>query len=288
MQKDAVQQTAVCVRRGVTVLVALMVSGCSYFTHPKPHGIAGHPAWTPIYDLKKLNADYIPQGIELYRGHLLLTVDVQQHASRLLVFAVSRKANGAVALQFQFPLDYPKTAQHISDLAMWHGRLYGIDYPYGTVYVTDIRRSIRHRTMHIIQKIPTHIKGGGSLAWARQQHHDRMLVSKFSSGKSIDAYRPEDFKQAHSTPRTKIHTVCLVQGLSLKGDTLLVSANTIGTDLIYIARYHAVMRAGALSPVNADTVPAPGDMVEDLVPYRHRIITSDEASRKIYISRPLL
>lgn len=237
--------------------------------------------WQEIFKLSTLNPEYVPQGIEVYKSHLLFTVHKANKKSVLLVFNIKKKNN----LKYLFSIDFPPIATHISDLSIYRDKLYAIDYASNNLYEIDLDKTIKHRKLAIIRKIQTGLKRSGSIILSEYKNKKILFISQFMMSNKISVYQFDSLINKKKKPILEIDAKYYIQGLYEKGNLVYTSSNKYNVDPIYIINKTDMIKNRSINIPSTVAINSPGKMVEDIVVYNGYIITSDEETNKIYISK---
>lgn len=267
-------------------IIIILVSACTMYSRVaeiiKPIN-KKHTEWTEIYYIKKLNKNYVPQGIEVYKDYLLLTVHEKDKSSHLIVFKIANKN-----LNYLFTTNFPNIATHVSDLSMYNNYLYAIDYASNNLYKIDIEETIKNKQLLILETIQTGLSRSGSIIVANYNNNDIIMITQFILSKNIQAYKLNDLENSNKKPIFSISAKYYIQGLYKKDNLLLTTSNKYGIDPIFISDYKKTLQTKKI--INNDTlvINGPGRMIEDIALYNNYLVTSDEETYKIYISKNTL
>ena len=237
--------------------------------------------WKEIFNLANLDKEYVAQGIEVYKNYLLFTVHKADKKSILLVFNI--KENGE--LIYLFSTDFPKIATHVSDLSIYQDILYGIDYSSNNLYEIDIDKTIEEKKLIIINEIPTYLKRSGSIIISKYKNKKILFISQFIINNKISAYSFDNLTDKQKKTLLEIDAKHYIQGLYEKDDLVYVSSNKYGTDPIFIINKKEMLENTSINIPSTVAINSPGRMVEDIVVFNDYIVTSDEETNTIYISK---
>jgi hypothetical protein len=237
--------------------------------------------WKEIFTLANLDVEYVAQGIEIYKDYLLFTVHKADKKSILLVFNIKESGE----LIHLFSTDFPEIATHVSDLSIYQNTLYGIDYASNNLYEIDIDKTIEKKRLVIINEIPTHLKRSGSIIVSEYKNKKTLFVSQFIISNKISVYSFDNLTDKQKKPLLEINAKHYIQGLYEKNDLLYVSSNKYGTDPIFIINKKEMIKKSSINIPSTVAINSPGKMVEDIVVFDDYIITSDEETNTIYISK---
>lgn len=265
------------------LLVILLVTACTTYTRVKeivqPVDMKKNK-WIEVFNVKKLNENYVPQGIEVYKDYLLFTVHEKDKSSLLIVFKIINNK-----LQYLFKTNFPKVATHVSDLSIYKNDLYAIDYASNNLYKIDIEKTINNKELAIKTTIQTNLKRSGSIVVTNYNNEDVIFITQFILNNNIDVYKLNDLSKKDKKPLISIDSKYFIQGLYKYDNKFLISSNKYGIDPIFISNYTKMIKDKSITKSNTIAINGPGRMIEDIVIYNGHIITSDEESYKIYISK---
>ena len=236
--------------------------------------------WIELFDVTKLNKDYVPQGIEVYKNYLLFTVHKKDKSSLLIVFKINNSK-----LYYLYKIKFPPEATHVSDLSLYKNNLYAIDYASNNLYKIDIEKTINSKKLTVLSKMQTHLKRSGSIVVTNYNNEDVVFITQFILNKNINVYRLTDLSKKDKKPIISIDSKYFIQGLYKQNNKFLISSNKYGKDPIFVCKYNALLEERSINTNNILIINGPGKMIEDLVLYNGYIITSDEDSYKIYITK---
>ncbi len=236
--------------------------------------------WIELFDVTKLNKDYVPQGIEVYKNYLLFTVHEKDKSSLLIVFKINNSK-----LDYLYKINFPPEATHVSDLSLYNNNLYAIDYASNNLYKIDIEKTINSKKLIVLSKIQTHLKRSGSIVVTNYNNEDVVFITQFILNKNIDVYRLTDLSKKNKEPIISIDSKYFIQGLYKQNNKFLISSNKYAEDPIFICKYNSLLKEKTMNKKNILTINGPGRMIEDVVIYDGYIITSDEETYKIYITK---
>ena len=268
------------------IIIAILLSACTMYsrvaeiiTPLKTKNVE----WIEAFDIKKLNKNYVPQGIEVYKNYLLFTVHEKDKSSHLIIFKINNNQ-----LTYLFSMNFPTEATHVSDLSIYNNYLYAIDYASNNLYKIDIEKTIHNKQLVILETIQTGLSRSGSIIITNYNNNDIALITQFILSKNIQAYKLQDLKNKNKQPIFNISAKYYIQGLYKKDNLLLTTSNKYGIDPIFISNYKKTLESKNI--INSDTVTlnGPGRMIEDITIYNNYLITSDEETYKIYISKNTL
>lgn len=237
--------------------------------------------WKEIFTLANLDVAYVAQGIEIYKNYLLFTVHKADKKSILLVFNIKERGE----LTHLFSTDFPEIATHVSDLSIYQDTLYGIDYASNNLYEIDIKKTIEEKRLAIINEIPTHLERSGSIIVSKYKNKKTLFVSQFIISNKISAYSFDNLTDKQKKPLLEVDAKHYIQGLYEKKGLVYVSSNKYGTDPIFIINKKEMFESSSINIPSTIAINSPGRMVEDIVVFNDYIITSDEESNTIYISK---
>lgn len=238
-------------------------------------------SWQELFKLQTLDKDYVAQGIEVYKHYLLFTVHKKDQESRLLVFDM-RDSN---QLEYLFAVPFPKEATHVSDLSLYGHILYAIDYASHNLYAIDIQDTITKRKMVISNTIQTGLNRSGSIIVFDHKGQKRLAITQFLLNNLIQVFDFNTLEQSDKKPLASIKSKYFIQGLYRDRNTLLVSSNKSGKDVIFLTDFTRALTSGKLMNRSTIALEGPGRMIEDIVLYDDHILTSDEETNTIFISK---
>ena len=264
----------------ISIILALILISCTRIIEIYKPLTLKQIQWSEIYDLKKLDKNYVAQGIEVYKNYLFFTAHKQDKASVLIVFNITDNSK----LKPIFTTYFPKEATHVSDLSIYNSKLYTIDYATNNLYVIDINKTIQNQKLSLIKTIPTYLSRSGSIILTNYNNTTIVMISQFIINDKIKAYKLSELSNKYKKPLFAIDAKYFIQGLYAKDNKLLVSSNKKGTDLICITNLNIAIKDKTINNKSSIYIKGPRRMIEDIVLYKNYIITSDEKTNKIYIS----
>ena len=237
--------------------------------------------WNQIFDLKTLDKDYVAQGIEVYQDYLFYSVHKKDEESHLIVFQITSNKN----LKYLFTTKFPKIATHISDLSVHNNSLYAIDYDSNNLYKINITSTLDAKTLIIDKVIPTNISRSGSIIVTDYNGKEIILISQFIIDKNIKAYNLNNLDDRNKKPIFEIKSKYFIQGLYKNNNNIYITSNTSDIDPIFVTSSSILFETKTLDNYSTLIYNGPGKMIEDIVIYNDYIITSDEETNKIYITK---
>lgn len=242
--------------------------------------------WTKIFDVKSINAKYIPQAIEVYDDYVLFSVHAEDTKSALIVFKKHKEH-----LEYLFEVDMPREATHTSDFNVLGETLYAIDYASEKIYQIDIPTLINERRLLIDEGFDLEMGRTGSLVIINVEGEAYVLVSQFILSNKLKAFKLSHLKSGEKLKSSdvafEIESHRFIQGLYAKYEMLLMATNNFGIDTISIIDITKMIQTKSTSDATLKTINAPFKMVEDITIYGNTILTSDEESNFIYESQDL-
>jgi len=266
--------------RSILALVGIFSSAFASLSH-------NTVAWNEIYNVKDINENYVPQGIEVYGDYVLFSVHANDEKSVLIVF---KKEQEHTKLTYLFELDFPADATHTSDLNIFDDVLYAIDYASNKICEFNLKRLLEKKELVVESEFYLNMKKTGSFAFVKYEDEMYVLVSQFILTNKLTVFKLEELKNAILDKSKIVFEITnnrFVQGLYTKYNMLLISTNNFGVDTITIVDIPKMMKYKDVSHATIKTINAPYKMVEDIVIYKNTILTSDEESFKIYQSEDL-
>ena len=271
----------------ITIIFVLLLTGCiKYGVHTKLFEIVKpiklkNIEWKEIFSLATLDKTYVAQGIEVYKNYLLYTVHKENKESILLIFNIQNTGE----LNFLFSTSFPKIATHVSDLSIYNNTLYGIDYASNNLYEIDIDKTIKDKKLNITNTIQTHLKRSGSIIVTDYKNEKTLFVSQFIISNKISVFKFKDLGNKEKIPLIEIDAKHYIQGLYEKDNLIYVSSNKYGIDPIFIINKENMIKNSSINIPSTIAITGPGKMIEDIVIFNDYIITSDEETNEIYISK---
>ena len=268
------------------LVIFILLAGVSMYSFDRIVEIykpakATNISWQEIFKLQKLNKDYVAQGIEVYGHYLFFTIHKKDQESRLLVF----KIRSNFQLKHLFTVPFPKEATHVSDLSLYGHTLYAIDYASNNLYEINIKKTIAKHKMVITDTIQTGLSRSGSIIVYDHKGKKRLAITQFLLNDLIQIFDFSTLKQSDKKPIASIKSKYFIQGLYRDGNTLFVSSNKSGKDVIFLTDFTRALTSGKLMNSSTRIIQGPRRMIEDIVMYHGHIITSDEETNAIYISK---
>ena len=242
--------------------------------------------WQKLFDVKSLNAKYIPQAIEVYESYVLFSVHAEDAKSVLIVF--EKQSN---SLEYLFEVDMPAEATHTSDFCIAGERLLAIDYASNKIYTIELLALLKERKLIIDEGFYLGMGRTGSLAVVSYEGEEYVLFSQFLISSKLKAFKLSLVQSAEVLRKEDIAFTIdahrFIQGLYTKYNMLLMATNNFGVDTITIADIPKMLATKSVSKAEVKSINAPFKMVEDIAILGNSIITSDEESNYIYISEDL-
>jgi hypothetical protein len=264
--------------------VIAVIGLCSSLFAKAPHNTV---TWNEIYNIKDINATYVPQGIEVYEDYVLFSVHANDEKSVLIVF---KKEDNKTKLTYLFEVDFPTEATHTSDLNILDDTLYAMDYASNKIYAINLKKLLEKKELVVESYFYLNMKKTGSFAFVKYEDEVYVLVSQFILTNKLTVFKLEELKN-ETLEKSKIAFTIknnrFVQGLYTKYNMLLIATNNFGIDTITIVDIPKMMKSRDVSHATMKTINAPYKMVEDIAIYQNTILTSDEESFMIYQSQDL-
>lgn len=240
--------------------------------------------WQEIFSLNTLNSKYIAQGVEIYKDYLFFTVHEKDKKSILLIFNIQKSGK----LTYLFSLDFPDVATHVSDLSIYNNNLYAIDYASNNLYKIDIIKTLKQKKLIISKTWQTYLKRSGSIIVNIYNNKKTLFISQFIVNDSISVYDFDDLNKKNKKPFLKIKSKYFIQGLYENKNRVYISSNKYNIDPIFIVNKADMLKYKTINLPSTKIINGPGRMIEDLTVYHNRIITSDEETNKLYISKNVI
>jgi len=241
--------------------------------------------WTKLFDVKSINATYVPQAIEVYKNYILFSVHAKDKKSALIVFK-----KGTKGLEYLFEVDMPKEATHTSDFNIVGDILYAIDYASNKIYQIDIPALINEKKLVIDKGFYLDMGRTGSLVILDVKGIPYVFITQFIYSNRLKGFKLSELKNRElDTDKIEFEITNhrFVQGLYAKDNKLLISTNNWGIDTITVVDIKKMLQYGNVEDATITTINAPYKMVEDIAIYGDKIITSDEESNFIYESEDI-
>jgi len=237
--------------------------------------------WQKLFDLRELNDKYIAQGVEIYKDYLLFSVHENDTKSHLIVFKIISNTQ----IIHLFTTQFPREATHISDFSVYNNYLYAIDYATNNLYKIDIEDTIRNEKLKIKETHDTRLEKSGSIIVTQYNNETILFVSQFILNDKISGYKLESIVNKSKKPVLSIESKFFIQGLYKDEKYTYISSNMYGNDAIFIIDSLKLYEAKKIDKNNSLAINGPGMMIEDITIFDDYIITSDEETNAIYISK---
>jgi len=237
--------------------------------------------WQELYELKELDPSYLAQGIEIYQDYLFHTVHCKDKKSFLIVFKFDQERN----LKYLFTSSFPKIATHVSDLSIFNQKLYAIDYASNNLYIISIEKTLIQKKLVIEKTLSTNIRLSGSIIVTEINDDLVIFISQFGISKKIKVYSLASLVEKTKKPLFEIDAKYFIQGLYKNQEEIFISSNVNGIDPIFITNTKSLFQTCTLQKSKTRAVLGPGTMIEDIAVYKGYIVTSDEKTNKIYITK---
>lgn len=235
--------------------------------------------WQALIDIKKYNENFIPQGVTVIDENTIAVSVHENDKHSFLMFFDIQKEN----INLKYKLKLADDATHTSDLEFYEGKLYALDYSSNKIYIYDID----NEKIKLIKEIQTNLSSSGSACITNINGTKYYAITRFLKDSSIyfiplkNIYEKDSLDKNDIAFKTKASH--FIQGLYCYDNKVLVSANTAGTDVIYLYE----LKDKKLNLLNSYN--APTTKVEDIVVFKQKLITSGEESNEniFYISEKI-
>lgn len=227
--------------------------------------------WQDIIDLKEYDKNYTPQGLVfLDHGVLALSIHSKSKFSKILLFDISK--GGADLIK---SIMLPKDATHTSDLEYFNGKIYALDYHSNKIYIIDKEEIVNSNSISFAKEIKTNLSGSGSACIINLNDKHYYVLTRFLRSDKLHFIPIDDIYDKSELSNKDIEFTInanhFIQGMACRNNQIIISANTLGEDIIYI--YHIIEKKLKL----LNTINAPTYMVEDIAFNNEFIFTSGES-----------
>jgi glutamine cyclotransferase len=231
--------------------------------------------WKSVSRSPGYEKQYPPQGLTKYLDGFLINNHWNDKKSVLYKMNLSGEVEWSVVL--------PAKVKHISGLMFYAGELYAANYDDGIIYVYSLVENNGDPEIKLSSRIDTSLSGLSALALMPIAGKVYAAVSDFGVFKktfivSLDKIsKGANFRESIVYQYMNKH---FSQGLAYQDNKLYEACNRLGTDTIYI--YDVFTDGDVFDLKFAESIRAPGTMVEDMDFINGYLYTSDEHSFEIY------
>lgn len=241
--------------------------------------------WKERFSLGSLHNDYVAQGIYAHNDVVYHTVHKKDAESVLIIF---KKNDPSFKVIKEIVL--PPEATHTSDLTLYKGHFYAIDYHSNYIYQFDFDELQYHLHLRLIRKVRV-TKDAlqfGSLEILEHKGIEYLLVTSFIKTNHLFVF---DFKKFfddrlgfEESLIFSMESSYFTQGLAVSHDytKLFHSVNRFGIDFIFELDVAMLIESKQYRRSIVRSFLAPHTMVEDVSVQDNTIYTSDEATNTLY------
>lgn len=242
-------------------------------------------SWKEIFALKDLNEDYIPQGIAVGEDVVYHTIHKKDAKSVLIVF----KKNDPT-LKLVKELDLPPEATHTSDLTIYKGDFYAIDYHSNYIYQLDYKELKNKLVLRVVRKVRVTKSGRqfGSFEIVEHNGREYLFVTTFLKDNRMYVFDFDlFFRQRLGFDKSLLFSVessFFTQGLCLSSSakSLFHSVNRFGVDFIFELDIERLLSTKDYRRSILRSFLGPDKMIEDVAIEGDLLYTSDEYVHKIF------
>jgi hypothetical protein len=243
--------------------------------------------WKEIYTITDLHPEYVPQGMAVHEDTLYHTVHKHDKKSVLIIFN-KKDATLRVIKEIVLPLE----ATHTSDLTLYKGHFYAIDYHSNQIYQYDFAELRTKLVLKLVKKVRVTKDGRrfGSMEIIDTHEREYLVVTSFLNDNRMYVFDFDKFfRQALGFEKSlefSTEASYFTQGLyyhRTRG-SLFHSVNRFDVDFIYELDTERLLQTKNYHQAIRRTFLAPSKMVEDIAVQDTLLYTSDESTSKLYVA----
>jgi|GEM_PF-1571251 len=241
--------------------------------------------WEEVFALENLNPEYVPQGIAVHDDLVYHTIHKKDTKSILIIF---RKSDPTLLVVKE--LELPPEATHTSDLTVYKGHFYAIDYHSNYIYQLDFKE-LRHKLkLKVIRKVRVTKpdRQFGSFEIVEHEGKEYLFVTTFLKDNRMYVFDFDAFfRQRLGFEKSLLFSIessFFTQGLCLSSTakSLFHSVNRFGVDFIFELDIRRLLLTKNYRESITRSFLGPDKMIEDLAVQGDTVYTSDEYVNKVY------